>query len=106
MRAENGAISLGFSTIVQPAASAGATLQAIWFSGQFHGVISAQTPIGSRTIVVVPLRFSNSKFFEQRRSDRLKWPMTRRRPARSARAAIGAPISSLMAAAMSSMRRL
>ncbi len=27
----------GFSSMVQPAASAGATLQAIWFSGQFHG---------------------------------------------------------------------
>jgi hypothetical protein len=26
---------------VQPAASAGATLQAIWFAGQFQGVISA-----------------------------------------------------------------
>ena len=51
---ENGAISEGFSTMVQPVASAGATLQAIWFSGQFHGVISAQTPIGSLTIRVVP----------------------------------------------------
>jgi hypothetical protein len=37
--ASNGAISLGFSTIVQPAASAGATLQAIWLIGQFQGVI-------------------------------------------------------------------
>jgi hypothetical protein len=37
--AENGAISLGLSTMVQPTASAGATLQAIWFTGQFHGVI-------------------------------------------------------------------
>ena len=36
-----GAISLGFSTMVQPAAIAGATLQTIWLSGQFHGVISA-----------------------------------------------------------------
>ena len=44
-----GAISLGFSTIVQPAASAGATLQTIWLSGQFHGVIRAHTPIGSCT---------------------------------------------------------
>jgi hypothetical protein len=26
------------STIVQPAASAGATLQATWLTGQFHGV--------------------------------------------------------------------
>src|SRR5512139_4250575 len=39
---ENGAISEGFSTMVQPQASAGATLQAIWFAGQFQGVISPQ----------------------------------------------------------------
>ena len=43
-----GAISLGFRTTAHPAASAGATLQTIWFSGQFHGVIRAATPIGSR----------------------------------------------------------
>ena len=55
-----GAISVGFSTIVQPAASAGATLQAIWFSGQFQGVIMPQTPIGSRTIMAVPSRSSKS----------------------------------------------
>ncbi len=48
MMPESGAISLGFSTIVQPAASAGPTLQAIWFSGQFQGVISPTTPMGSR----------------------------------------------------------
>jgi len=41
-----GAISDGLSTIVQPAAMAGATLQAIWFCGQFHGVMKPQTPIG------------------------------------------------------------
>ena len=46
-----GAISLGFRTTVQPAASAGATLQTIWFSGQFHGVIRAATPTGSLTIM-------------------------------------------------------
>ncbi len=49
-----GAISLGFSTIVQPDASAGPTLQVIWLSGQFHGVIMPTTPIGSFTICVVP----------------------------------------------------
>ena len=54
-----GAISEGFSTIVQPAAIAGATLQAIWFCGQFHGVMKAQTPIGSLTIRVVPRSSSN-----------------------------------------------
>ncbi len=39
MIAFSGAISVGFSTIVQPTASAGATLQAIWLIGQFQGVI-------------------------------------------------------------------
>ena len=58
----NGATSDGFKIIVQPAAIAGATLHAIWLIGQFHGVISAQTPMGSRTINVVPISFSNSKF--------------------------------------------
>src|SRR4029077_6780594 len=38
--AENGASSDGLSTDVQPVASAGNTLTAIWFSGQFHGVMS------------------------------------------------------------------
>ena len=56
---EIGAISEGLSTTVQPAAMAGATLQTIWLSGQFHGVISAQTPIGSLTTVVLP-RFSEN----------------------------------------------
>jgi hypothetical protein len=37
MMADSGASSLGLSTIVQPAASAGATLQAIWLAGQFQG---------------------------------------------------------------------
>jgi hypothetical protein len=32
-----GVFSDGLRTMVQLAASAGATLQAIWFSGQFHG---------------------------------------------------------------------
>ena len=73
MCAENGAISLGLSTIVQPAASAGATLHAIWFAGQFHGVISAQTPTGSRTIVVEPCAFSSSNFLSSDAAT-LKWP--------------------------------
>jgi hypothetical protein len=55
----SGAISVGLSTIVQPAASAGATLQAIWLIGQFHGVIRPHTPIGSRRIRVVPRCSSN-----------------------------------------------
>jgi hypothetical protein len=46
--------------MVQPTASAGATLQAIWLTGQFHGVMKPQTPIGSRAISVLPCRVSNS----------------------------------------------
>ena len=48
--ADSGDSSEGFSTIVQPVASAGMTFSAIWFIGQFHGVISAHTPIGSYRI--------------------------------------------------------
>ena len=44
---EKGATSLGLSTMVQPTASAGATLAAIWFTGQFQGVMKPQTPMGS-----------------------------------------------------------
>ena len=57
--AEKGAISEGLSTMVQPVASAGATLQAIWLIGQFQGVMKPQTPIGSLTISVVPRSSSN-----------------------------------------------
>ena len=45
--ADKGAISDGLSIIVQPVAKAGITLSAIWFIGQFQGVINPQTPIGS-----------------------------------------------------------
>ena len=48
---------------MQPVASAGYTLQAIWLIGQFHGVISPHTPIGSLTTNVEPCCSSNSKFF-------------------------------------------
>jgi hypothetical protein len=44
--AEYGVSSEGLITIVQPAASAGATLRAIMAVGKFHGVIAAVTPIG------------------------------------------------------------
>ena len=59
IRAEVGVYSEGFRIIVQPAASAGATLQAIWLSGQFHGVIMPMTPTGSRTTVAEPSGSSN-----------------------------------------------
>ena len=45
--------------MVQPVAMAGATLQAIWLIGQFHGVMKAQTPMGSWVTSVVPRSSSN-----------------------------------------------
>ncbi len=59
----NGEYSEGLRTMVQPAASAGTTLAATWFMGQFHGVISAHTPTGSCTSRVVPRSSSNLKVF-------------------------------------------
>ena len=55
-----GATSEGLRTIVQPAAIAGATLQAIWLIGQFHGVMNPHTPAGSLIILLVPRSCSNS----------------------------------------------
>src|SRR4029078_10767170 len=46
-RAEHGVAVAGFKTIVQPAASAGPHFRVIIAAGKFHGVIAAQTPIGS-----------------------------------------------------------
>ena len=37
-----------------PAARAGASFQAAMTSGKFHGVISATTPSGSRTVMASP----------------------------------------------------
>ncbi|SIT56066.1 hypothetical protein BQ8794_240273 [Mesorhizobium prunaredense] len=59
MIAFKGATSEGLSTIVHPAASAGATFIIIWPIGQFQGVINPTTPIGSRTILVDPCNSSN-----------------------------------------------
>jgi len=58
MSAEDGVYSEGFRIMVQPAANAGATLQAIWLSGQFQGVIMPATPTGSRTSIALPSRSS------------------------------------------------
>src|SRR5215467_9170520 len=52
--AEVGVNSEGFRIMVQPAASAGATLHVIWFSGQFQGVIMPTTPTGSRSTTALP----------------------------------------------------
>jgi len=47
---DTGECSDGFTTIVQPAASAGASFQVSNISGEFHGVIAATTPTGSRLV--------------------------------------------------------
>ena len=46
-KAEKGVAVAGFTTMVQPAASAGPALRVIMAAGKFQGVIAAQTPIGS-----------------------------------------------------------
>ncbi len=43
----SGVCSAGFSTIVQPAARAGATFQEAISSGKFQGMICPATPTGS-----------------------------------------------------------
>ena len=95
----------GFRIMVQPAASAGATLQAIWFSGQFQGVIMPTTPTGSRITTAVPsvlLEMVVLQHFERRG---MIWP--RPAPACSFSAiGSGAPISSETAAPISFMRPL
>ena len=94
-----GAISLGFSTMVQPAASAGRTFSVIWLIGQFHGVMNPQTPIGSRRIIVPPRRSSNSKFSRSRRAVlAMTTPMA---ACAFVDRLLGAPISAVIASAMS-----
>ncbi len=86
--------------MVQPAASAGATLQAIWFTGQFQGVMRPQTPIGSFRISVEPLSSSNLKLPSSFAISK-KWPS----PAAACAAREsqrGAPISSEIVVAISS----
>ena len=60
-KALSGASLEGLRTIVQPAAMAGATFPIIWCRGKFHGVIMAQTPIGSLTTNELRISSSNSK---------------------------------------------
>ena len=50
--AESGVCSAGFSTIVQPAASAGAALRVTIAAGKFHGVMPAVTPTGWRMTTI------------------------------------------------------
>mmetsp|Transcript_21663 Transcript_21663/g.33586 ORF Transcript_21663/g.33586 Transcript_21663/m.33586 type:complete len:264 (+) Transcript_21663:636-1427(+) len=99
---ERGAASDGFSTHVQPTASAATTLSTTWFIGQFHGVMSAATPTGSIRIVVAPISpaRSNSKLSSVAKKLSMWY-----RPAPtwdSSAKSIGAPISVLIARAISS----
>ena len=48
--AVTGVWSLGLTTMVQPAASAGASFQVSSSSGEFHGTIAATTPTGTRCV--------------------------------------------------------
>ena len=100
----SGACSAGFSTIVHPAASAGATFSITWFIGQFQGVIRAQTPTGSYRIMSPgawsPKGRSKAKPFAVRMVF-FKCPAPAPTCAVFANV-IGAPISELMACAMSS----
>ena len=52
--AVSGVSSAGLSTIVLPAASAGATFHDAIASGKFHGVIRPTTPSGSRNVMSTP----------------------------------------------------
>jgi hypothetical protein len=74
-------------------------LQAIWLTGQFHGVIRPHTPIGSLAIIVVP-RCSLKWYSFSTANAVCRWPMPIAAWAFCDSAA-GAPISSVMAAAMS-----
>src|SRR3954452_18556685 len=47
---EAGACSAGLTTTVQPAASAGASFHEASSTGEFHGVMAATTPTGSRSV--------------------------------------------------------
>jgi hypothetical protein len=102
MIALNGATSLAFNTTVQPAASAGASLDVIWLSGQFQGVIRPHTPIGSRRMSVSPINRSN--LYDLRTETiSVKWPSALI-VCISCEKVIGEPISAVIARANSPPR--
>ena len=89
--------------MVQPVASAGATLQAIWLIGQFQGVMKPQTPIGSLTMRRRAAVFLELEVLQDLDAGR-QVADADRRPGRAAPGWPGAPISSVMALAMSPKR--
>ena len=94
-----GVISLGLSTMVQPASSAGAILAAIWFNGQFHGVMAPTTPMGSLTTTVGP-RSTDHSYSSTASNAPFTWNGKQGVCARSAKRR-GAPSSCSSAAATS-----
>jgi len=107
---ERGAISDGLSTHVHPTRRAGIALRVTWLIGQFQGVISATTPMGSYRMMVsddrssLPgTRRSCSKCSSAFKKFRMLYIPD---PACTPRAAsMGEPISALMRRAISSRRR-
>ncbi|MNY31971.1 hypothetical protein D3C86_1661590 [compost metagenome] len=89
---------------MHPAASAEPTLVAIVVTGQFHGVISAATPIGSLTTSVPPsCRVKSASFSAASADSSICRPNG---ACLTLHSHCGAPISWWMASAMSSMRAL
>ena len=103
---DNGAISDGLRTMVQPVNIAGMTLRVTWFIGQFQGVIRPQTPTGSYRIRLSGASPSSgrsnlnfltaSRKFAICHSPASAWLALEK--------SIGAPISRLIASAISSKR--
>ncbi len=108
MIALSGDSSDGFNTIVLPATSAAPTFSVIWFIGQFHGVIIAQTPTAS-WMMRVDWNFSESGASQGNSFAARMKPLRCATPAPTWDArdrSIGAPISRLIAWARSSARVL
>ena len=83
----SGASSAGLTTIVLPAASAGATSCAVSDPGAFHGTIAPQTPNGSR---IVKARASGVAVGSEWPTTLSAWPATYRpAPADRGRPAVG-----------------
>ena len=102
----SGLSSEGFSTQVQPAKIAGIAFSAIWFIGQFHGVIRPTTPIGSRMIRSFGAWSPSGRSHSSVSNAVRKLPACHgRHGACNSRACFkGEPISRLMAWANSSLR--
>ena len=104
---DKGAISEGFSTQVSPASSAGITFSVTWFIGQFQGVIRPTTPTGSHATMLVGACAPKGRTNWNSLKALMKLRVCQA-PASAWSAkdmSSGAPISRLIARAMSGMRR-